>query len=118
MRATQMRKDEAQARPDEHGERQDQQQDGPRRCVFRAPEVRPITSGRGGKEEILQDNGEVEPQYDAPTQDAAIERGRAARSLAVVGWQANPQAEADGPEEECDRHGDGGYRPGPAVRDD
>ena len=92
--------------PDADEEGEDKEGDGPCGRVLARPEVFPIASVRGAQEVILDENGNEEPDDDFAAEGGGVEGRDAAGRLAVVVGQAEEEEEADGPQAECDGHGD------------
>lgn len=89
-------------------------EDSAGRDVLRAEEEEPVATVWGGEEVVLKQDSDEEPECDFALDDGAQERGDLVGHLAVVGWQAEEEDDADGPEternNECHRekHGERG----------
>lgn len=120
MGAREAREQEQQGGPDEPEEQRNEQPDGPLGRVLRAPEILPVAAVGGAEEEVLDEDGDEEPEDDVAASDGLVERGDVARGLAVVAGEAEEQDHADGPEEDGEGDNDGGVDDGVcgAVGDD
>lgn len=92
--------------PDADEEGGDEQRDGPCGRVLAGPEVFPVAAVGGREEEVLDEDGDEEPEdYFAPD-DGTVEGGDAAGGLSVVFRESEEEEDADGPHEEGDGDGD------------
>ena len=74
--------------PDAHKEEEDESEEGTRGRIGRGEEIDPIAAVRGGEEEVLEEDGDEEPEDDAAFHDGVVEGRDAPGRLAVIVRQA------------------------------
>lgn len=72
------------------------------------PKIGPISAIGRGEEEILEADGDEEPEDDLAAHGRAVEGWDCAGGLAIVVREAKVESHADGDEEHGDRGGDCG----------
>lgn len=103
------REDDEEEHPDSDEKEEDEESDSPGWRVLCRPEVAPVAAVGGREPVVLKDDGDEEPYDNFPPEDGVVEGGDFAGCLAIVGWEAEEEGNADEPHENREGKRNVGY---------